>query len=511
MQNQLRLSFHKDPLTLDPRKCCDLISSAAIFLLFRGLTRLEANYQIHYDLADSLHTSEDGKTYVFRLGNHKWSDGSSITAHDFEHSWKRALSPDFPLKSADFFYPIKNAEKIQKGLLPPKDLAVHAKDEKTLVVELESPCPHFLELTSFCPLFPIPIHSEAKLGYVCSGSFQLERWEKGKELKLSKNPFYTKPSQISLDHIHIRIIKDEKKSYDLFENGDLDWIGDPISPLPVNYLPELMQSRKIKPIGGLVSCVFNTMEHPFSNLELRKAFSLSIHKHKILNKLLLSNAFAANGPIPPILKQKNPEAVPDADSSLARAAFDLALKEMKIKKSKMKIHLTFEPTELKFRIAKMLQANWQEAFDINVQLEPLEFKILCDRLHKHQFSIALTRWTAQYNDPINILEIFYDRECPKNLSGWEDPKYQTLINRYMKTTDSEKRLQLAEQAETLLMNEMPIAPIYYYSYSYLQQPHLKNLAISPIGVVQFDRVKIDKRPMMEQQPKELSLLQAISR
>jgi len=507
MAKILRLSFSQDIYTLDPQKSCDPFSSAAIFLLFKGLTRLEANHKIACDIADSIQISQDCKTYTFHLGRHFWSDGTPITAFDFEKSWKRALHPNFPIRSLDFFYQIKNAEKAKKKLLPLDAIGIYVKNPNILIVELENACPHFLELTCFCPLFPLPSHAKENAPEaICSGPFQLEKWSKGREVLLRKNIFCHSISPVTIDGIHIQIIPDEKEAFALFEKGGLDWIGDPISPLPLNHLPSLVQTRKIKPVAGVVSCYFNTLQFPFHNLNLRKAFSYAISREKVLNTLLLHNVFSASGPIPPILKQNTTSPFPDDAADYAKELFRAGLQELGIPASRLKITLTLETTDLHCRLAKLLQATWEKVFEIQIQLEPLPFKVLFERLPKREFQLAINRWLAQYTDPINILEKFESRDSQKNYTGWENFKYKAILKRYRKTALHDKRMELASQAEELLMQHMPIAPIYYHYHSYLQKPYLKNLAISPIGVVQFDRVSLDQEQSSLEDPLQTQVL-----
>ncbi len=190
MDNTLRLSFHKDPMTLDPQKSGDKMSSAIIFLLFKGLTRLEADHSIHCDLADSFQILNNHKKFIFHLGEHFWSDRTPITAHDFVYSWRRALSPNFPLRATNFFYHLKNGEKAKKGQVAINKIGVHALDDRTLVVELEYPCPYFLELTSFCLFFPVSSKAkDSKTDLICSGPFQLQHWIAGQEIVVKKKHF----------------------------------------------------------------------------------------------------------------------------------------------------------------------------------------------------------------------------------------------------------------------------------------------------------------------------------
>jgi oligopeptide transport system substrate-binding protein len=483
MENTLRLSCDKDPPTLDPQKSCDKLSSAIIFLLFKGLTRFETNNTIRCDLADSFYALDNCKKYVFHLGKHSWSDGRPITAHDFVFSWKRALSPTFPAPAINFFYHIKNAEKAKKGRLSLDKVGVYANNEETLIVELEYPCPYFPELTSFCPFFPIPSQeNKEKISSIYSGPFQLLYWIRGQEIFLRKNMLCKKPAQLEV--IHIKIISDEKKAFALFEKGKLDWIGDPISPLPVAYLPAFSLSKKIKPIEGMVGCWFNTLKTPFHNADLRKAFAYAIPRKELLEKLLLPNALLTRGFFSSFFQGND---FPECQKT-AKSSFQTALQECKSKF--LKIKLSYEATDLFSRIAALLKTYWKDLFNIRVQLEPLSFKELFERLRQRKFEVTLIHAISQYTDKINFLERFESKYYPRNFSGWEHQKYQSILKKYRKTINHQERSDLAREAVSILLQEMPIAPVYCEHYAFLQKPRVKNLDISSIGIAHFDRVTL---------------------
>lgn len=493
MDNVLRLSFHKDPMTLDPQKSGDKLSSAIIFLLFKGLTRLEADHSIHCDLADSFQVLDNHRKFIFYLGEHFWSDRTPITAHDFVYSWRRALAPDFPLRATNFFYHLKNAKKAKEGQVPIHKVGVHALDDRTLVVELENPCTYFLELTSFCLFFPISSKTQdTEKDPICSGPFQLLHWEQGLEISLKKNSLCKTFSRVQIDGIHIQIIPNEKEAFKQFENGQLDWMGNPISPLPVNYLPALISDKKIKPLAGITCCWFNTLKSPFSSAALRKAFSCAIPRDKLMHKLSLSHALSARRFSPSILPWAKgaPDLIKE-NKDTARELFQTALRELKTQQ--LRISLTYEATEEFDRMASLLKMYWEEAFNIRIQLEPLSFKEFWYALPKQKFQLSLVCLISQYTDTVNFLEKLEFRNVPINFSGWENSKYKALLQQYRKTMDRKKKQALAESAEAILLDEMPIAPICYYHYAYLQQPYVKNFTVSPVGVMQFDRIVLEQR------------------
>lgn len=488
--NALRLAFNRDPFTLDPQKCSDVVSSAAIFLLFRGLTRLDANHKITYDLAESIQISKDLRTYIFHLKEARWSDGEPLTAYDFEKSWKRALHPSFPARSLDFFFSIKNAEKAKHGELSLDDVGIHAKNAKTLVITLEQANTNFLKYTCFCPLFPIPTHipmEEKYMGSVVSGPFKLIEWKKGCELYMEKNPH----SSVLLDAVRIRIIKAPKEAYELFENGEIDWIGDPLCSLPIH---RSFPSRKTKCVSQISCCSFNTEKYPFHNESIRKAFTYAIDRAQIIQTLQLPDSFPTTGLIPPTLKKyaKNKSFFKDADLALAKELFQKGQEELGRDLSDAQIRLSFEDNEMRWELAKMLQSFWQNAFPVKIQLEPLEFRALHENFMNRNYCLGIFRWLIEYSDPLNILFMFKDQKNPRNYSGWSSQEYMKVLDGYVKTNELEKRMKFLKKAETMISENMPLAPIFFSHFSYLEQPYLKGVTISSIGTVQFDQAFIDQ-------------------
>lgn len=493
MENILKISSKKDPITLDPQKSGEPISSAMIFLLFKGLTRFESDHKIKCDLASSFHVSNDGKTYTFFLGEHYWSDGHRITAHDFVYSWKRPFVSGFPVRATNFFSYFKNAQKIRQGKASLDKLGVYARDDFTLVVELSIPCPHFLELTSFCPLFPIsPRAKQEEIFSICSGPFILEKWKKRREILFKRNSSCaTSPH---LDGINIKIISDPKKAFALFEKNQLHWIGDPLSPLPVSYLPTLLEVKKIKPIAGFTSCWFNCSSAAFHNVNLRRAFGHVVPREELIEKLLLPSNLQAKRFFPPILSDFNFPSFFHECSKEANALFETALCELKVKR--LKLTLGYEATEEFSRLAALLKFYWEKAFKVTIQLCPLSFKELWQVLPDRQLDMTIFRVAAQYTDVINFLERFEFKNAWRNFSKWEKASYQKLLKRYRATADLKKRQELADKAEAVLLNEMPIAPLYYYYVTYLQKENVRNLNVSPIGVMQFDRLILEHQQEM---------------
>ena len=144
----MRICFSMDPLTIDPRKNGDYITSALHYMIFDGLVRINPGGTFELALAESYEILGCGKTYEFTLRDACWSNGDPILARDFEHSWKKALDPTFPNPFPQLFYFLRNGEKARNGTVPFSEVGVKAIGPKKLKIELENHCPHLFSLLS---------------------------------------------------------------------------------------------------------------------------------------------------------------------------------------------------------------------------------------------------------------------------------------------------------------------------------------------------------------------------
>jgi oligopeptide transport system substrate-binding protein len=501
----VHLNLKNEPATLDPRKGGDVISSHMHFLLFEGLVRLNPDHSITPAQAESFTISEDGLLYTFVLKNTLWSDGTPVTAYDFEKSWKDILNPEFPSLNPHLLYPIKNAEAAKKGKVALTEVGIVAQDEKTLVITLEKPTPYFLDLISFCVFFPVNSQTDkenpnwaysAGQNFVSNGPFILKEWKHNNELVAMKNPTYWDSSRVRPDYIHFSMIGDETTALQMFQNGELDMVGEPLSPLPIDAVSSLEKKKVLKKFsaGGTTMITFNVDTPPFNNVKIRKAFAYAINREAIVKNITQTGELPALNAVPPVLKNnRNHSFFKDADSTLAKALFEEGVAELGITRDHFKEHTYYyTSSDVDHKVAQAVQQQWFDTLGVQIKIENLEHKVLMDKLAKRNYSFAQSLWCAQYNDQMNILERFKFKTNPKNYPNWENEEYIRLIDASFYESGS-KRAETLELAEGIFLDEMPICPIYHWEMGYIVQPHLDNVGITPIGDVVFEKLDIDKR------------------
>lgn len=461
-QRALRVSVEKLPLPLDPRDRLSLYTNHIFKFLFEGLTKIDENRKPALNLAHKLLVSKDKKKYTFKLKKALWSDGSLVTADDFVHSWKQLINPKFKSTFSYLFYPIKNARKAKMGEVGLDEVGVYAKDTHTLEVELEYPCPYFLELLSlniFCPInltkdLEHP-HWYFKGGaqYVCNGPYVLENQSNDK-IVLKRNKFYRQYEKIKLETIKIE--KMDTHSIDQHSSIKYDWIVSLPSQSPLCH-----HEKYKKVIEGQYNTwmKMNLNRYPFHNKNFRRGFSHAIDRKKITS--VYKNIGSYDHFLPPSMAAyENPPPL----SSKAKAAkyFAKAREQLGIQPNEA-IHIELlcpnYYEEHFYEIVKLIQ-NQLSAFGIQLDLKIVSMETFFDRGKKGHYQIRTAIWTFLVNTPFYLLDIFYS-PATIDLYQWTSKKYQKVYNEWCNATTEERKKEKQASLEKILLNEYVIAPIYY--------------------------------------------------
>lgn len=498
----LKMSISRDPSTLDPRKGGEIVSSTLHYMLFEGLVRSSASGPPSLALAKEIVISKDQKIYTFHLKETFWSNQDLVTAHDFALAWKTILDPLFPSPHAYLLYPIKNAQKAKKNQCSIEDIGIYVLDQKTLQVHLENPTPYFLDLLTFSIFFPIPHKVVSyfpnwadKEGpyFVTNGPFQLKKWDLANEILLCKNPYYWEKEKIEIEEIFIPIISEEMTVLQMFQKQQLDFIGFGISPIPAAALKEYKEKQKIHlyPSLGTMHITLNVNSIPFNNPKVRKAFSYAIHRQELVDNITqLQEEIALNVLAPPLRNKTTPKFFEDNNVQLAQQLLKEGLEELNIDFNQIpEIVYTYSASALNHTLAQALQNQWLKTLNIKVKLHAMEHKTFQKKLETHKYQMAQVFFLSQYKDPMSILERFKFKENTKNYANWENPLFSSLLDLSC-LHPLDKRQEILTQAEALLMEEMPIIPLYHTNTAFMINSSLVNIPVTSCGTIDYTRISL---------------------
>ncbi|WP_106495911.1 peptide ABC transporter substrate-binding protein [Lentibacillus sp. Marseille-P4043] len=491
------VNIKSEPPSLHPGKATDSTSSAVLLQTFEGLMRINQDGDPEEAMAESVNVSDDKTTYTFTIRDDaKWSNGDPVTAQDFEYAWKWVLDPESPDTDYAYqLYVIKGAKAAKEDGGSLDDVGVTAKDDKTLVVELNQPTPYFLDLTAFYTYFPVNKNvaegndewaQDAGDKYVTNGPFTMESWEHKNKIVLKKNTDYWDAENVSLETINMYMIDDENTALQMYKNDELDWAGSPTDAIPLAAIPALKQdgSLNVSPKAGVYYYSFNTEVEPFNNVNIRKAFSLAMNREGIVKNITKGEQQPAMALVPPSIWEENEEGYfKDNDVEKAKEYLQKGLDELGLDKLPT-VKISYNTSEAHAAIAQAVQDMWRENLGVDVELNNEEWNVFLDTMSEGNYQVGRMGWNADFNDAINFLEIF-ESVGGNNYTNWENEEFANLIQKSRTETDEAARDDILRQAEKLFMDEMPIAPIYFYTNVWLNKDYVKDVQVSPLGIIQL--------------------------
>lgn len=498
------VNIKSEPPSLHPGLATDTTSGAVLNQTFEGLMRVNQQSEIEEAMAESYEMSDDGLTYTFKIRQDaKWSNGDPVTAQDFEYAWKLVLNPaNVDTDYAYQLYMIKGAEAAKEEELEEGEestlldaVAIKAEDDHTLVVELEQPTAYFLELTAFYTFFPVNHKvvdgnddwaQDISDNYVTNGPFLMEEWKHKDKVVLKKNPDYWDADKVQLETINMFMIEDENTAKQMYDKDELDWLGSPTDSIPLAAIPAYKSEGvlNISPLAGVYYYAFNTEEEPFNNVNIRKAFASAIDREGIVTNITQGEQQPAMALVPPSIFEENSTGYfKDNDGDEAKKYLEKGLEELGLDELPA-IKLSYNTHEAHAAIAQAVQDMWKNNLGVEVELHNEEWAVYLDSMGAGDFQVGRMGWLADFNDSINFLEIF-ERVGGNNYTNWENADYQDLLKKSRVETDVDARDDMLRQAEAIFMDELPLAPIYFYTNVWTHKEHVKNIEVSPLGLVQY--------------------------
>lgn len=487
----------REPTSLDPPVGFDMVSYDVLNNAMEGLTRLGSDQTPQPALAESWTVSEDGKTYTFKLRDGiKWSNGKPITASDVEFSWKRLLDPATASPAAFLAYVIEGGEAFNSGQGKADDVKVKAVDDSTVEVVLSQPAPWLLSMLSNPAFFPVPKAaaeanptwaSEAST-FVSSGPFKIAEWSHDAEIKMVKNEQYWDAANVKLDGVTFKMVNDSNTEYQMFTNGELHIQG----VIPPEMSEQLFAENKVKveDSAGTYFYRFNTTMPPFDNAKIRKAFVMAVDRQTLIDLVVKQKQKPAEGIVSYGLKELSGKDFREAGGNLVTYDPEQAKKLLAEGMAEAgystlpEVTLTYNTNDLHQKIAEAMQAMFKDNLGVDVKLAGMEGKVLTAQQKALQLQFSRSSWLPDFADPINFLDIFRS-DSPNNRTGWKNAEYDRLIDAIYAETDETKRFGLMHQAESILMEEAPILPMYFYNSTYMQSDKVEGVLRHPYGYIEF--------------------------
>ncbi len=468
--------------TIDPHKSQGVPESHVINDLMEGLVGQDGNGRIIPGVAETWETT-DNQTFTFHLREDaKWSNGDPVTAHDFVYSFQRAVDPNTasPYSWYMEYTKMKNAAPIIAGKADKSTLGVKAVDDRTLVVELESPVPYFVMMMAHTTAKPVHKATVEKYGdqwtkpenFVGNGAFSVDKWVVNERLVLKRNEQYWDNEHTVLNQVTFLPIENQVTEMNRFLSGEIDFTNE----LPLEHFKRLQKQHpeSLSVVGNLCTYyyIFNTKKAPFDDVRVRQAISYTIDRDIVANAILgqgqkpayfltpeITAGFSPEMPVYGQMTQKERNA--EAKRLLEEAGYT--------KDNPLKFSLLYNTSENHKKIAIALGSMWKKTLGLDVTLENQEWKSYLETKDSGNFEVARAGWCGDYNEASSFLTLMKSTNTTGGIH-YDSAAYDQLMANAISASSEEERQGLYRDAEKLMAKDMPIAPIYQYVKSRLLSP-----------------------------------------
>ena len=499
-------SSELDIKNLDSSDADDGCSLKAIHAVIDGLTKTDKKGNIVNAVAKSEELSEDGLTHTYKLRkDFKWTNGDSVTAHDFVYAWQRIFRKkgSYYYMFADGIASIEGAQELSDKIDAGEELTdddlnsmgVKAIDDYTLEVKTTVRVSFFDELMAFPCFFPInekfcekqgDKYGKSAKAILGNGAFIMTNWEPGSVVEFEKNESYYDQKHVKLNKLVMKLVQEPKVAAQAFEVGETDY-----APINSDLVDKYKDDEAFKQVydGFLFYISVNFQNSDLANLNVRKAISLAINRKDLCENVLKDGSQVAGGFIPSGLAtspdgvdfRKDSGNFTSYDKKKAQESLDEGLKELG--KDQITLRFTYGTDESpKDVFVTYLQNALSELDGIKVEMVATTKQ---DRIYNKQkngdFDLAVTRWGPDYGDPTTYLTIALSTNS-NNYGKWSNSEYDQLVGQVGVESDVTKRWQEMIDAEKIMMDDLCYIPVFEKGTATLQNKDVKGLVIRPVGV-----------------------------
>lgn len=489
----LRYGNGDEPGSLDPAQAQGVPAANVLHDLYEGLVITGDQAQIVPGVAKSWDISDDRLTYIFHLRpDARWSNGQPVTAADFVYSLRRAVAPKTASPYADIHNPIVNAEAIIDNQKPADSLGVKALDERTLRITLKEPTPFFLQTLahpSSDPVYPPAVKkwgdSFTQPGHaVTNGAYQMKLWRVNERIVLTRNPEYWDNAHTRIDQVEFYPIKNPKSELSRYQAGGLDWTYR----VPSASIARIKQAAPAQyhavPTLGIAYLGLNTRRPPFkSNRKLRLALSMALNRRIITDKILRGGEIPAYGLIPPAMNDYDPVTYDWStwtDKRREARARELYHEAGYSDEQPLKAEYLYPTGGQGETLGIVAAAMWRRVLGAQITPVNQEWKVFLQTARNgYDTQIFWGGWIGDYEDPNTFLSIF-NSSSPLNYSGYTSAAFDHAQAQSSHIPNGPRRTRLLHTAESTLLHDAPIIPVWFWTNHHLIKPYVKGMSGNPL-------------------------------
>ena len=496
-----RFASELDIQGMDSTVVDDGMSFNAVHAITDGLTAVNEKGKTAPAIAKSWDVSDDGKTYTFHLRNAKWSNGDKVTANDFVYSWRKIIknAGNYAYMLGSGGASVKNADALMELGANATDeqmatLGVTAKDDQTLVVELENKVPYFTDLMAFPCYFPqnekfvekcVKNYGTKPEYTLSNGAYKMTKWVKGNKATFTKNDKYYDAKTVATKNLEMYLVQDPKTAAQNFDNGKVDY---------ARINSTLVDKYKGKDTfttfneGYLFYLQLNFKNDTVANKNVREALAYAINRKDLCENVLKDGSKGATGFIPSQLStspagkdfRDDADKYVSYDQKKAQEYLDAAKKELGT--DTITIDLLYGTDESPMdTMAEYLQGSFSKLKGLKVNMVATVKK---DRIYNREangnFQVVCTRWGPDYADPTTYLNLALT-DNSNNYGKYANAKFDALMEQIQKESDLTKRWDLMIQAEKVMMEDMAYIPVFEKGAAALKAKNVKGLVVVPVG------------------------------
>jgi len=479
-----------EPASLDPHIATGVPEHHIMSSVMEGLVLKDRkSLEPRPGVAESWTISDDGRIYTFKLRDDaRWSNGDPHIANDYVWSWWRALQPALGNQYAYMLFPIKNAKRYyDRETEDFGDVGVKALDQRTLQVTLTNPTPYFLQLLDHYSLFPVHQATIEKFGnadqrgtrwsyegnLVSNGPFKLDEWKINRHITVTRNLHYWDNDNVALNGIVFKPVENTVTEERMFRAGQLHVTSNVPADKISTYRKSNSTELKIAPYLGTYFYRLNIKTPQLQDRRVRRALGMAIDREKLVENITKGGQIPAYTMTPPGTMGYYPTSTlafdPEgAKNLLSEAGYPNG-------EGFPAIEILYNTNEGHRKIAVALQEMWKDYLNVDIKLLNQEWKVYLATESAGDYQISRGGWIGDYVDPNNFLDMFL---CGggNNRTGWCNEEYDRLILEVAPSQSShEERLAVFQQAETMLLDDMPIIPVYTYTSVKLVDSSVENL------------------------------------